>query len=85
MLGDEPGEVFGILCLSTRNAVIAYHEVSRGTLDASLVQLLRWVLDQGLEIVGDAREIFLEHPASVSDPRKYQTELAIPIRRVAKG
>ncbi len=35
MLQDEPGEVFAILCLSTKHRVIAYHEVSRGTLDAN--------------------------------------------------
>ena len=37
LLQDEPGEVFAILCLSTKHRVIAYHEVSRGTLDATLV------------------------------------------------
>ena len=37
LLQDEPGEVFAILCLSTNHRVIAYHEVSRGTLDATLV------------------------------------------------
>jgi DNA repair protein RadC len=36
-LQDQPGEVFAILCLSTKLRVIAYHEVSRGTLDATLV------------------------------------------------
>ena len=37
VLQDQPGEVFAILCLSTKHRVIAYHEVSRGTLDATLV------------------------------------------------
>jgi DNA repair protein RadC len=36
-LQDEPGEVFAILCVSAKLRVIAYHEVSRGTLDATLV------------------------------------------------
>jgi DNA repair protein RadC len=36
-LQDQPGEVFAILCLSTKHRLIAYHEVSRGTLDATLV------------------------------------------------
>jgi DNA repair protein RadC len=38
LLQDEPGEVCAILCLSTKRQVIAYHEVSRGTLNATLVQ-----------------------------------------------
>ena len=37
MLQDEPSEVFAILCVTTKYRVIAYHEVSRGTLDATLV------------------------------------------------
>ena len=34
LLQDEPAEVFAILCLTTKHRVIAYHEVSRGTLDS---------------------------------------------------
>ena len=37
LLEHEPNEVFAMLCLSTKCRVIAYHEVSRGTLDATLV------------------------------------------------
>ena len=36
LLQDEPAEVFAILCLTTKYRVIAYHEVSRGTLDSTL-------------------------------------------------
>jgi len=38
ILHDEPAEVFAILCLTTKYRVIAYHEVSRGTLDSTLVE-----------------------------------------------
>lgn len=37
LLQDEPSEVFVVLCLTTKFHVIAYHEVSRGTLDTVLV------------------------------------------------
>ena len=37
LLQDESCEVFGILCLTTKHHVIAYHEVSRGSLDMTLV------------------------------------------------
>ena len=30
LLQDEPSEVFGMLCLTTKHRVIAYHEVGRG-------------------------------------------------------
>ena len=36
LLEDEPSEVFAILCLNTKLRVLAYHEVSRGSLDTSL-------------------------------------------------
>ena len=38
ILEDEVVEVFGMLCVSTKRDVIAYHEVSRGTLDCTTVQ-----------------------------------------------
>ena len=38
ILHDEPAEVFAILCLTTKYRVIAYHEVSRGSLDSTLVE-----------------------------------------------
>ena len=41
LLQDEPSEVFAILCLTTKHRVIAYHEVSRGTLDSVLVHPAR--------------------------------------------
>ena len=37
VLQDQASEVFGILCLTTKHRVISYHEVSRGTLDSTLV------------------------------------------------
>ncbi len=37
LLRDEVVEVGGLLCLSTRHHVIAYHELSRGTVDATIM------------------------------------------------
>jgi DNA repair protein RadC len=37
LLQSEPVEVFAVLLLSTKHQVIGYHEVSRGTLDSSVV------------------------------------------------
>lgn len=36
LLQDEPVEVFAMICVNTKHRAIAYHEVSRGTLDAAL-------------------------------------------------
>lgn len=37
LIGGEVVEVFGILCLSTKHSLLAYHEVSRGSLDTTVV------------------------------------------------
>ena len=37
LLRDEPVEVFGILCLTTKLQVICWHEVARGCLDSAVV------------------------------------------------
>lgn len=37
LLRDEVVEVGGLLCLSTRQHVLAYHELSRGTVDATVM------------------------------------------------
>lgn len=37
LLRDEVVEVGGLLCLSTRHHVLAYHELSRGTVDATIM------------------------------------------------
>ena len=42
MLQDEASEVFAMLCLSTKHRVLAYHEVSRGCLDSTLVHPRRF-------------------------------------------
>ena len=63
VLQDEPGEVFAILCLSTKHRVIACHEVSRGTLDATLVHPRSF---QG-RAVGERRR---DHPHSQSPERR---------------
>jgi len=65
LLQDEPGEVFAILCLSTKHRVIAYHEVSRGTLDATLVHP-REVFKAAL--LSNAASIILTHNPPSGDP-----------------
>src|SRR5690349_10948873 len=37
LLAGEACEVFGLLCLSSTRRLVAYHEVSRGSLDSTVV------------------------------------------------
>lgn len=38
LIGYEAVEVCGVVCLSTRRTVVAYHELTRGTIDSTLIQ-----------------------------------------------
>lgn len=42
--------------------------------------LSAWIQEHGHEFAGPAREVYLTNPAEESDPAKYQTEIAWPIR-----
>ena len=81
LLRDEPGEVFAILCLSTKHRVIAYHEVSRGTLDATLVHP-REVFKAAL--LGERRgDCVHNHPSG--DPAPSPDDMALTRRLIDAG
>jgi DNA repair protein RadC len=82
LLQDEAAEVFGILCLSTKNRVIAYHEVSRGTLDATLVHP-REVFKAAL--LANAAAIILGHNHPSGDCAPSPDDITLTQRLVAAG
>lgn len=82
ILQDEPGEVFGMLCLSTKNRVIGYHEVSRGTLDATLVHP-REVFKAAL--LANAAAIIVAHNHPSGDPTPSADDIALTSRLMAAG
>ena len=82
LLQDEPGEVFAILCLSTKHRVIAYHEVSRGTLDATLVHP-RDVFRAAL--MSNTGSIILAHNHPSGDPSPSADDIQLTRRLVAAG
>lgn len=82
VLQDEPGEVFAIICLSTKHRVIAYHEVSRGTLDATLVHP-REVFKAAL--LANAAAIILTHNHPSGDPTPSADDAGLTRRLVDAG
>ena len=82
LLQDEPGEVFAILCLSTKHRVIAYHEVSRGTLDATLVHP-REVFKAAL--LANAAAIIVTHNHPSGDPSPSPDDMALTRRLIDAG
>jgi DNA repair protein RadC len=82
VLQDQPNEVFAILCLSTKHRVIAYHEVSRGTLDSTLVHP-REVFKAAL--LANAAAIIVVHNHPSGDPSPAIDDLEVTTRLVAAG
>jgi len=70
LLPDDSREHFGILMLNTQNGLVAYHEVSVGTLNASLVHP-REVFGPVLRVMGVAAIILIHnHPSGDVAPSR---------------
>jgi DNA repair protein RadC len=82
LLQDEPTEVFAILCLTTKHRVIAYHEVSRGTLDSTLVHP-REVFKAAL--LANAAAIIVCHNHPSGDPTPTIDDVEVTRRLAASG
>jgi len=82
LLQDEPSEVFAILCLSTKRHIIGYHEVSRGTLDTTMVHP-REVFRAA--ILANAAAIIVCHCHPSGDPTPSQEDITLTRRLVAAG
>jgi DNA repair protein RadC len=82
VLQDQPTEVFAILCLMTKHRVIAYHEVSRGTLDSTLVHP-REVFKAAL--LANAAAIIVAHNHPSGDPTPTADDIQVTRRLLATG
>jgi DNA repair protein RadC len=82
LLQDEPSEVFGILCLTTKHRVIAFHEVSRGILDSTLVHP-REVFRAAL--LANAAAIVAGHNHPSGDPSPSPDDVALTRRLASAG
>jgi DNA repair protein RadC len=82
LLNDEPAEVFGLLCVSVKRRIIAYHEVSRGALDATTVHP-REVFKAAL--LANAFGIIVGHNHPSGDPEPSPDDIALTRRLVSAG
>ena len=82
LLQDEASEVFAILLLSTRHHVLAYYEVSRGTLDSTLVHP-REVFKAA--ILANAAAVVLAHVHPSGDPTPSPDDVALTRRLSSAG
>ncbi|MGE3335748.1 MAG: RadC family protein [Rhodospirillaceae bacterium] len=82
LLEEEPSEVFAMLCLSTKNRVLAFHEVSRGTLDSAPVHP-REVFKAAL--LANAAAVIVCHNHPSGEPSPSPDDIALTHRLVASG
>ena len=82
LLEDEPSEVFAILCLNTKLRVLAYHEVSRGSIDTAVVHP-REVFRAA--VLANAAAIILVHNHPSGDPTPSPDDVALTQRLRAAG
>jgi DNA repair protein RadC len=82
LLQHEAVEVFVVLCLSTKRRVLGYYEVSRGTLDSTLVHP-RDVFK--VAVLANAAAIIAAHNHPSGDPSPTREDLAVTRRLVSAG
>lgn len=82
LLQHEAVEVFLVLCLSTKRRVLGYYEVSRGTLDATLVHP-RDVFKVAL--LANSAAIIVAHNHPSGDPTPTPDDVAVTRRLVKAG
>jgi len=71
---EEAQEVFGVLILNTKHKIVAVHEISRGTLDASMAHP-REVFKPAVLHNAAAIICFHNHPSGDPEPSKEDIEL----------
>ncbi len=82
LLGHEVVEVCGVVCLSSRLEVLAYHELARGTLDRTIVQprdIFRTAL------LANAGSVLVGHNHPSGDPAPSPDDIELTRRVVAAG
>ena len=71
---EEAQEVFGILILNTKNKIVAVHEVSRGTLNSSMIHP-REVFKPAVLHNAAAIICFHNHPSGDPEPSRADIEI----------
>jgi len=84
LIPDDAREHFEVFFMNTRNGLVAYHEVSTGTLSASLVHP-REVFGPALRLMGVASLILVHnHPSGDPEPSREDVRLTRQLVDVGK-
>jgi DNA repair protein RadC len=82
VLGNEAVEVFGAVYVTTKQDVICYHEISRGTLNATMVHP-REVFKPA--VLGNAAAVIVGHNHPSGEPEPSVDDERLTARLVAAG
>ena len=82
ILRDEAVEVFGVLCLTTKQRIICWHEVSRGSLDSTLAHP-REIFKAA--ILANAAAVIVAHNHPSGDPTPSADDVELTRRLAAAG
>ena len=82
LLDHEAIEVFVLVCLNTKHGLVAYHELSRGTLDSTSVHP-REVFKTAL--LANSASVVLGHNHPSGDPTPSPDDLALTDRLARAG
>lgn len=81
-IGDEDREVFFVLCLNTKNRVVAIHRASVGSINAAIVAP-REVFKSA--ILNNAASIIVAHNHPSNDPSPSNEDIEVTKRLVSAG
>ena len=82
ILESHPVEVLGVLCVTTKHRPIAWHELSRGTLDSTLVHP-REVFK--IAFLANAAAVVIAHNHPSGDPEPSAEDIGITNRLTEAG
>lgn len=82
LLDPEPVEVFGVLLLNTRHHVLAWHPLTRGTIDTTVITP-REVIRAALLANAPAIIVAHNHPSGDPEPSAQDRDLTARIRTAA--
>ena len=81
-MGEEAVEVFGLLCLTVKHRLIAYHQISRGSIDCTAVSP-REVFQVAL--LSHAAAVVVGHNHPSGDPTPSPDDIALTTRLCQAG
>ncbi len=76
----EPLSPLNIKKLDAAKVASILHRGEHETMGESYDKLFKWIGEQGLQVAGNVREVYLRCPHTNNDPAGYVTEILVPVK-----